>query len=73
MTAFDFTTTWRTVTDPDNYPVLAWQTDDSVPDAYRNQQGEVDLQALQQAIADFINDRIDLATLQNVIDEFIAS
>ncbi|MDZ7688031.1 MAG: GLUG motif-containing protein [Halobacteriales archaeon] len=25
MDEFDFTTTWRTVTNPDGYPVLAWQ------------------------------------------------
>jgi len=71
MTAFNFTTRWRTVTNPADYPVLAWQKNGL--DQYRNQQGEVDLQGLQQAIDDFTNDRIDLAILQNVIDEFVAS
>ena len=28
MEGFDFTDTWQTVTDPDGYPVLAWQTED---------------------------------------------
>ena len=36
MTGFDFTNTWQTVTNPDDYPVLAWQTDggssDPAPD-----------------------------------------
>jgi hypothetical protein len=27
MSALDFTSTWETVTDPDDYPVLAWQVD----------------------------------------------
>jgi len=27
MVAFDFTSTWETVTNPDDYPVLAWQVD----------------------------------------------
>ena len=29
MDEFDFTTTWRVVTNPDDYPVLAWQVEDS--------------------------------------------
>jgi hypothetical protein len=29
MDEFDFTTTWRTVTNPNDYPVLAWQVEDS--------------------------------------------
>lgn len=29
MTALDFTNTWETVTNPDGYPVLAWQPDGS--------------------------------------------
>jgi PKD repeat protein len=28
MTGFDFTTTWDTVINPDNYPVLSWQPED---------------------------------------------
>ena len=32
MVGFDFDETWRTVTDPDDYPVLAWQVDDRVVD-----------------------------------------
>jgi hypothetical protein len=28
MVGFDFTTTWETVTSPDDYPILAWQTGD---------------------------------------------
>jgi hypothetical protein len=27
MTGFNFTSTWETVTDPDDYPVLAWQAE----------------------------------------------
>jgi len=74
MTGFDFANTWRTVTNPDGYPILAWEKGGSgtILDAYRNQQGNVDLQGLQQAIEDFTNNRIDLSTLQNVIDEFIS-
>ncbi|MDZ7688034.1 MAG: hypothetical protein U5J64_04795 [Halobacteriales archaeon] len=29
MGGFDFTETWETVTDPDDYPILAWETEDS--------------------------------------------
>jgi len=28
MTGFDFTSTWETITNPDDYPILAWQTED---------------------------------------------
>jgi len=73
IAAFDITTTWRAVTNPDDYPVLAWQIENSNVNAYRNQQGEVNLQGLQQAIDDFTNDRIDLQMLQDVINEFVAS
>jgi len=40
---------------------------------YGDSSGNVDLQGLQQAIDDFVNDRIDLGTLQNVVDEFVNS
>jgi len=46
------------------------QTEGSNLDDYRNQQGEVNLQGLQQAIQDFTNGRIDLQTLQSIIGEF---
>ena len=27
ITGFDFTETWKAVTDPDDYPALAWQAE----------------------------------------------
>jgi hypothetical protein len=33
MSALDFTNTWETVTDPDSYPVLAWETADGDGDS----------------------------------------
>jgi hypothetical protein len=34
MTGFDFTSTWETVTNPDDYPILAWQTGDEPTPAF---------------------------------------
>jgi len=79
MTAFDFTTTWRTVTNPDGYPVLAWEKGGSGPsiDDYRDDPSDptsaVSLSGLQDAIDDFVNNNISLSLLQNVIREFVAT
>jgi len=31
MQGFNFTSTWETVTNPDDYPILVWQTDEAAP------------------------------------------
>jgi len=76
MAGFDFTDTWETVTSPDDYPILAFQSQDSggsVVDNYRNSNGNVDTGGLQRAINDFIQNNIDTGDLQAVINAFIQS
>ncbi len=78
MDGFDFKETWETVTNPDDYPVLVWETEDepappNVVDDYRNEQGDVDTGGLQDAIGDFIGGDIGTGDLQEVITAFIAN
>jgi len=76
MQGFDFTNTWKTVSG--DYPILAFQSTDDGDDGgfslddYRNQNGVVDTAGLQQAINDFIQNRISTGDLQAVINAFVS-
>jgi len=81
MTELDFADTWRTVTNPDYYPVLSWQEGprggacpfEAVVCDYGDGSGDVSLSDLQDAIDDFVRGDIPLADLQAVVDAFVAN
>lgn len=66
MSALDFETTWKTITNPDDYPKLRWQDIEEELCEYA-EEGVVGTDGLRQAIVDWRTDAIDTETLRTVI------